>query len=151
MNRTFKNKHVPEAPKHDVRCDYCDRLAVRVTGRSVYPRRPDLAHKAFWFCRECDAYVGCHPGTTMPLGRLANAELRRAKQQAHAAFDPIWKSKDKKRGEAYEWLAGELGISKDNCHIGMFDVETCKRVIEICANRNPDGTQVCTQKDTGNG
>jgi hypothetical protein len=36
--------------------------------------------------------VGCHKGTTKPLGRLADAELREWKKRAHAAFDPVWQA-----------------------------------------------------------
>ena len=41
-------------------------------------------------------------------------------------------SKTKARKAAYRWLSKQLGISAKICHIGMFDVETCKRVVEIC-------------------
>jgi hypothetical protein len=37
-----------------------------------------------------------------------------------------------KRGQAYGWLAEQLGIDKSDCHIGMFDVKTCERVKFIC-------------------
>lgn len=116
-----------------VTCDYCGKPADKVTGADVYPTRPDLAHKTIYRCLPCKAHVGCHPGTDKPLGRLANEELRRAKMAAHAAFDPRWKGKPKgERGAAYAWLAGALGISQDDCHIGMFDVATCKRVVTLC-------------------
>jgi hypothetical protein len=121
-------------------CPYCDQPAWLVPGIVIYPRRPDLAHKQFWRCKPCDAWVGCHPGTERPLGRLANAELRAAKQAAHAAFDPMWKakmrrdgcSKGRARGAGYKWLAEQLGIEKKRCHIGMFDVDHCRRVVQIC-------------------
>jgi len=113
-------------------CPYCGKPAELVTGAAIYPRRSDLHGKSFYRCNPCHAYVGCHPGTTNPLGRLANAELRRAKMAAHAAFDPIWKTGRMKRGVAYEWLAKRLEINKSDCHIGMFDIETCKRVTEVC-------------------
>src|SRR5580698_695736 len=86
----------------------------------------------FYLCRHCDAYVGCHPGTEMPLGRLADADLRLAKRKAHAAFDPLWKSGMISRGKCYGWLANQLGIQKIECHIGMFDIDTCCRVVEVC-------------------
>jgi len=71
----------------------------------------------------------------MPLGRLANAELRAAKRAAHAAFDPIWKGGDMSRHAAYGWLAKQLGISRANCHIGMFDVDGCEAVVTAAAAR----------------
>ena len=115
-----------------MKCDYCGNSAALVDGSVIYPHRPDLYHKWFYRCEPCGAFVGCHPNTKSALGRLANAELRKAKMAAHAAFDPIWKSGKKRRGSAYAWLADQLGIKQQDCHIGMFDVATCKRVIEIC-------------------
>ena len=114
-------------------CPYCGSEAELVTGREIYPHRLDLYAKKFYQCEPCDAYVGCHPGTENPLGRLADIELREAKMRAHAAFDPIWKSGNKKRGSAYAWLADQLGIDQKDCHIGMFDVDMCQRVVEVCS------------------
>lgn len=121
-------------------CPYCDGEAVLTPGRVVYPRRPDLWNKQFWRCRPCDAWAGCRPGTERPLGRLANAELRQARREAHAAFDPLWKrkmeregiSRTKARGAGYRWLAERLGIEHRRCRIAVMDVETCHRVVEIC-------------------
>lgn len=114
-------------------CPYCDQTSEIVGGLEIYPHRSDLAQKWFWRCFQCSAYVGCHPGTKKPLGRLANAELRRLKSCAHAAFDPLWKNGPMKRSHAYQWLAKRLEIPTEECHIGMFDEETCKRVVEVCA------------------
>ena len=117
-------------------CPYCSNEAPLVDGSVIYPHRPDLHSKPFYQCAPCDAYVGCHPGTEKPLGRLANAELRRAKMAAHAAFDPLWRNGKQKRGNAYKWLAEQLGIAKRQCHIGYFDVDTCNRVKIICQEAN---------------
>ena len=113
-------------------CLYCGSGAALVSGISIYPSRTDLHSKQFWSCKPCDAYVGCHPGNADPLGRLANAELRRAKVAAHAAFDPLWKTGQMKRREAYAWLREALGIDAHECHVGMFDVEMCKAVVAAC-------------------
>jgi hypothetical protein len=64
-----------------------------------------------------------------PLGDLANAPLREARMAAHAAFDPLWKTGQKRRGSAYAWLAEQLGIDRRDTHIGMFDEATCARVV----------------------
>lgn len=121
-----------------VTCDYCLRPAILVTGQVMYPHRPDLVKKKFWKCIPCKAYVGCHPVSkhystdTVPLGRLANAKLRKLKSEAHAAFDPLWKTRMFTRKEAYSILAIKLGIKVKDCHIGMFDDETCLKVVQIC-------------------
>lgn len=75
---------------------------------------PEECDKQFYLCAPCDAYVGCHQGTTNAPGRLANTELRAAKMAAHAAFDPLWQSGAKKRGAAYAWLATALGLDPDD-------------------------------------
>jgi hypothetical protein len=117
-------------------CPYCGGAAPLEKGTLVYPHRRDLADKWFYVCQPCQAWVGCHPGTITPLGRLANAELRAAKQVAHTAFDPLWRPgrsrRHESRRQAYAWLAKELGIPRDEAHIGMFDVDLCRRTVKAC-------------------
>lgn len=127
-------------------CPYCNGEAILESTTKIYSRDYGLAY----ICKNypiCDAYVGVHNETTKPLGRLANAELREWKKKAHSVFDPLWKRKLQKRrqerGEyykkkyarsaGYRWLAEQLGIERKDCHIGMFDVDLCKRVVEICS------------------
>ena len=133
----------------EILCPYCWNPAQLVDGGVIYPHREDLYAKWFWRCHPCNAYVGCHPGTQNPLGRLADPELRRAKMAAHAAFDPLWKNGAMSRKEAYAWLAQALNLSPDDCHMGMFDLNGCKRVVEACLLRevpkvleNPDWSAV---------
>ena len=64
-------------------CPYCHKPADLVGGQTLFPFRPDLAGKYFWVCTPCDARVGCHGVGTKPMGRLANAQLRLAKTEAH--------------------------------------------------------------------
>jgi len=116
-------------------CPYCDRDAKLVRGNVIYPHRPDLAPKWFYQCVPCDAYVGCHPKTTTPLGRPANARLRRARNAAHAAFDPLWRSGEMRRTEAYAWLSEAIGLSRSNCHVGMMDEAQCAAVVAACRER----------------
>jgi hypothetical protein len=51
---------------------------------------------------------------------------------AHAAFDPHWKKGNVKRKQAYARLADALGIAVKDCHIGMFDIQQCARVVSVC-------------------
>lgn len=125
-----------------VRCDYCGQDAELVNGQRIYPNRPDLKDLKFWLCEPCNAYVGTHKPNRKhgfdgsdPLGRLANAELRLEKQKAHAAFDPLWKSGQMTRRDAYAWLSKATGIDVDRCHIGMMDVADCKAVINAVGAR----------------
>lgn len=135
-------------------CPYCNSKAefwqssVQLYGKDYGP---------IYCCYPCKAWVGCHKGTQIPLGRIANKELREWKKRAHAAFDPLWKrrfilgkfnegpsySKSKARNAGYGWLAKQLGIKRRDCHIGLFDVEQCQKVVAICSNlgKRNDETQ----------
>lgn len=139
-------KPKPKEPRDPPICPYCKQPSV------FMPTSDDLYQRDWgpvWYCDPCYAWVGCHKGTDRPLGRLANAELREAKKMAHAAFDPLWKrrmeisglSQGHARGKGYKWLAEQLGIEPKDCHIGMMDVATCVRVVDICRtvwrNRKP--------------
>lgn len=124
-------------------CDYCGKPSELVSGAVLYPHHGQkFADKYFFRCAPCQAWVGCHDGTFKPLGRLANAELRRAKSAAHFAFDKLWQGKMRRdkcsksvaREAAYGWLAKELGIAREDCHIGQMDLAMCDRVIAVCAS-----------------
>lgn len=125
-----------------IKCDYCQKESKLVSGKKIYPHRDDLKNKLFYYCEPCQAYVGCHNNTSKPLGRLANAKLRKWKRMAHCHFDPIWKRRQMTRQEAYQWLAIQLGISYQKCHIGMFGVGLCRKVIEACKERR----KLCVNK-----
>lgn len=116
-------------------CPYCDKVVEPITGERLYPHRTDLWHKRFYRCDPCDAHVGCHAASWAPLGILANAELRRAKSKAHEALDPIWRSGAMSRPDVYAWLASEMGIPLEKCHIGLFDLTECLRVIDLSLSK----------------
>lgn len=114
-----------------VLCDYCGHPAELVDSGVIYGRSYGL----IWLCRGCNAWVGTHANSPdhAPLGRLANAELREWRKLAHAAFDALWRGRGSgARAAAYRWLARELEMDLDDCHIAMFDVEMCRRVVEVC-------------------
>lgn len=116
-----------------------------VSGAHIYPHRMDLWWKDgierwWWRCENCGAYVGTHLGTIKPLGSPCGPETRRAREEAHAAFDPMWGkrmaisgiSKTKARGRGYKWLAAQMGMDPKDCHIGMMNAAQARRVVEIC-------------------
>lgn len=112
-------------------CAYCGNVSEKVTGKYVYPLRPDLSTRMFYKCEQCDAFIGCHPGTDIPLGTLADAKLRKMRSKAHAQFDPLWKGGFLKRKQAYAALAKHLGIPVEDCHIGLFDSSSCEKVVSF--------------------
>jgi hypothetical protein len=105
--------------------------AREVSGETIYPHRPDLFSKRLWLC-SCGAYVGCHPNSNVPLGAPAGEQTRRARMAAHAVFDPLWKSGERSRREAYRWLAERMGMNADECHIGRMTLAQARRAAEIC-------------------
>jgi len=114
----------------NIHCDYCGTLVEFVDSKVIYGK----SYGMIYLCPDCGAYVGVHKGTDKPLGRLANAELREWKKAAHKVFDPLWQQGPfrGKRNAAYRWLAKQLQLPVEKTHIGMFDVEECKKVIKIC-------------------
>lgn len=106
-------------------CPYCKGGTEFVDSSVIYGK----SYGMIYLCRKCDAYCGVHKGTKVSLGRLANKELRHWKKEAHKYFDATWKKK-RNRSEMYARLAKHLELPPEYCHIGMFSIETCKKVIE---------------------
>lgn len=115
-----------------VLCNYCGKRTAYVDSRVIYGR----SYGMVYYCARCHAWVGVHKGTDRPLGLLADAELRKWKQFAHAVFDPLWKHGGMTRNQAYAWLSKQLDLPLEETHIGMFDVERCKQVIKACNERS---------------
>lgn len=94
----------------------------------------------YYSCSQCNRRVGCHRGTNEPLGTVADAELRVWRRRAHKAFDTLWKQRAKRdgcerkeaRAKGYKWLSEQMGISGDKCHIAMFEIAECQRVVSLC-------------------
>ena len=42
-------------------------------------------------------------------------------------------TKKSARNAGYGWLAAKMGVSRERCHIGMFDVAQCRKVVALCA------------------
>lgn len=113
-------------------CPYCEKPAGLVWGEAVYPHRPDLHRLRFWRC-SCGAYTGTHANSPnhAPKGGLAHAPLRKLRIAAHDAFDGRWRRLGIRRGSAYEWLKGQLGVEYTP-HIGFMNEDECRRVIALC-------------------
>lgn len=115
-------------------CPYCRKKPKIVKSEEVYGKGYHYGYIAW--CKPCDAYVGCHRGTKKPKGSLANREARKHRVQAHRVFDPLWKEGlIYPRNAAYTWLAEEMGIHVDECHIAMFDREQLDETILRCKTK----------------
>lgn len=111
-------------------CKKCNKKAELVTGKYIHPFNNRYKHNNYYICKVCGDYVGCHKGTTKALGALANKELRKKRVQVHQEFDLLWNTTTTRK-QAYINFAKKLNISLSECHIAMFDDETCDRALRI--------------------
>jgi len=111
-----------EPPK---RCDCCNSFDVVLIAATK--------NKWPWvyLCNDCKASVGCHPDTYTPLGRMAGLNTRLMRRDAHRYFDELWKSGLMSRDLAYRWLAEQLQIPFENCHISWLTDKQLKTTIRI--------------------
>ena len=108
----------------DLRCPECDSSMVlkqKENGDNYYGCSKD----------GCKSYLGCHPGTTDPLGTPAVARVRYLRIRCHRRFDRLWKEGHYTRDKAYKWLAAWFNLTEDQAHIGMFDEEKCLRLLVL--------------------
>ena len=113
-------------------CPYClKETQCMEAGEAGAPRL--LPGRRAMVCPDCGSFVYCHPLTSVPLGSVADKELRRLRWETHQVFEMLPRLKLKRsRYNAYSWLSLQLGLSKDVTHIGLFDEATCRRAIDIC-------------------
>lgn len=90
-------------------------------------------------CRslDCRGSHAAHPDGR-PVGTPADARTRRARVEAHEAFDRVWKYGRMSRDQAYLWMQESLGIKSSKCHIGSFDVATCRKLVQTVKNCYPE-------------
>jgi hypothetical protein len=118
----------------EVVCDYCQKPAQLVGGSVLYPYRPEKDKRKYWACLPCKAWIAVKPNGK-PVGRLANAELRRLKVTLHGLFDPYWRGQQMPRRTAYRWLSKMIGLDREK-HIGQFTDNECIRAINFLKSRH---------------
>lgn len=116
-----------------LKCSYCDKEAELVNSTEIYGQGRDYGW--FWLCKLCGAFVGCHKGTKKPMGTLANKEIRELRKQAHALFDPIWRSRQMTRKQAYRRMAEILAVDSDEAHISMLSKDNLEKLIRSLKKR----------------
>lgn len=118
-------------------CRYCGPSTPVFIGHhaEVYNGRSYGEWPYVYLCESCGAYVGLHPFTDIPLGTLADAQLRDARKKHKTVFHEVMQAAGMDRRQAYRWLAGELGIQVGACHWGWFEIEDCVKAGAICQAR----------------
>ena len=122
--------------KQTIRCPYCGSPAVLRDASYVYGS--NAFEGKLYVCGHypaCDSYVAAHKKTRLPMGTLADPELRRRRVQAHAAFDRLWQSGLMTKRQAYLWLRAKLDLPEQEAHIGKFSILRCELVIQLCETR----------------
>lgn len=96
-------------------------------------------NRRFYGCERYPACNGTLPANAdgSPRGQPRTKEVQGARNQAHAAFDRLWREKHCSRGGAYAWLQEVTGLSKGEAHISMFDVERCREVAVHVETKGP--------------
>jgi hypothetical protein len=131
--------NIKDALPTPTHCDNCCSINIELTtndriyGR-IYGEWPKI-----YFCVDCKAAVGCHPGTEIPLGKMADRATRQLRTKAHDEFDKLWRSGLMSRAKAYNWLAASLEIDPSQCHISWLSKDQLKDVATLSAdylNRN---------------
>lgn len=115
-------------------CPYCQADVVIKGHAEIYHGKTYGDWPWVYGCSACDARVGMHPFTNLPLGTLANEQLRKAREQHKKPFEAIWRAGHLSRADAYAWLAQAMGLTKATCHFGLFDLDQCKRAGDLCRN-----------------
>ena len=141
MSKRIKRSIMPEQNKKSKQddgkliCQYCKTETEKVSGKVIYPHLEKLHNGLYYLCKKCGAYVGAHIKTGLPMGDVADDKLRAARIKAHISLDEIWQDCIMDRTDTYRWLAVKMGLSKNECHIGKFNIEQCRRVVDICSER----------------
>ncbi len=116
-------------------CRYCGGKVALTDAKTIYgdaTRRLGLVGEKIYLCQNCNARVGCHKGTTRPLGNVANEVLRLKRMETHQVFDAFWRCRGMTRAAAYQWLAQKMELSEKQTHIGSFEMDACEQVICLC-------------------
>jgi ssDNA-binding Zn-finger/Zn-ribbon topoisomerase 1 len=131
MKGTKNKKGVPHIPgMKNMRCQYCGVPAHLRSAEGIYKYGGNDIN--LYVCSnypKCDSYVRVHPGTTMPVGILADAKLRALRVKAHQHFGELYKTGLMSKQEAYTWLAFALCLPPSQTHIGYFSEHYCNLVI----------------------
>lgn len=120
-----------EITKTAPRCPYCGSHTILRSADGIYRENP--RGEMLYVCRNypaCDAYVRVQKGTAIPLGTVANRQLRELRAEAHRQFDKLYKHGYMSKQDAYQWLGGILGVSGRDAHIGHLSTLSCNLVIQ---------------------
>ena len=111
------------------RCPFCNSRVSLIDSARIF----GCSYGFIYLCDHfphCDARVRCHPKTIIPMGTLADRELRKWRSLVHRKFDPLWQcGVFPSRQAAYKWLSKAMRLPLEKTHVAMFDIQKCQRAI----------------------
>ena len=128
MQKSKKRKGVNYSRMH---CPYCGSPVIFRSADGIY--RSNEKRTMLYVCSRyplCNSYVRVHKGTKIPVGELANPELRALRRQAHASFDRLYLSGFMSKQDAYLWLSDITCTPLSRAHIGYMGEYNCRLVME---------------------
>lgn len=115
-------KRVRDRLEPPTTCHMCNNPVRLARNRVIYNGQDYGDWPFVYYCTGCDAYVGLHPNTDLPLGTLADRETRKERKKAKANFNRMMhRICYGNRTQAYDLLAREMRIDRRLCHFGFFD------------------------------
>ncbi len=135
----MKNKKKKKATKNNqnystLRCPYCGGTVVYKSADGIY--KDNSSGTMLYVCShypECDAYVRVQPGTRIPMGTMADHNLRALRITTHKQFDKLHLKGYMTRKEAYMWLANLISAPLSQAHIGYLGEYYCNLVLQESA------------------
>ena len=130
MSKSVADRVEHKMPR-PVRCDECGSPNVELQSRKLMGMHVKGPWDLIWHCADCLAFVGCHEGTDIPMGLMADRDTREARYRAHRTLDPMWKGRNPvvTRQDIYTWMSAFLAIPPERAHISMLNLEQCERLI----------------------
>lgn len=113
-----------------ITCPYCGAPAILENATRVYGVDCD---DLLYVCKNypaCDSYIRTIPGSTQPMGTLANAKLRKLRRETHEIFDQLFLRHYMTKDAAYDWMSFWLSRPRAYTHIGMLDTFACHLVMQ---------------------
>jgi len=112
-------------------CPKCGATIVLRSAEGIYKENKN--NTMLYICSNyphCDMYVRTHPGTTKPVGTLADARLRKLRREAHFYFNQLYESGAMTDDDAYTLLMNIVQAPRSKAHIGYLGEYYCQQVIE---------------------
>jgi hypothetical protein len=105
-------------------CPYCRSTNIKLMTQTQFYGREYNGAKMY-VCQKCNARAGCHKGTDIPMGCLADDELRKMRTAIHKIIDDMWSTKEERK-ELYAKLSNKYG---DKFHVGFLNNDRANWVL----------------------